>query len=163
MFNRIRGLLAKFGIDVEVGATKIRRKLVELESDDVYPQSIQLMVQSVRTQVDVLDQRLAECERQIARQSQSDPAVARLRSRPEIGSLTADAIVAMVGDARQYKNGRQFAASLGITPRQHGSSGKTHLVAITRRGDFYLRCLLARGHVASFKQRCGCTKTNRIC
>jgi hypothetical protein len=61
------------------------------------------------------------------------------------GPITADAIVATVGDARQYKNGRQFAASLGITPRQHGSGGKTHLGAITRRGDSYLRCLLVQG------------------
>lgn len=145
LFNRVRGLLAEFGIVVEVGASKIRRKLAELESDEAYPQSIQLMAQSVRAQVEILDQRLAECERQIARQSRSDPAVARLRSRPGIGPLTADAIVATVGDARQYKNGRQFAASLGITPRQHGSGGKTHLGAITRRGDSYLRCLLVQG------------------
>ena len=145
LFNRIRGLLTEFGIVVEVGASKIRRKLAELEGDDAYPQNIRLMTQSVREQVGVLDQRLAECERQIARQSKSDPVVARLRSRPGIGLLSADAIVATVGDARQYKNGRQFAASLGITPRQHGSGGKTHLGAITRRGDSYLRCLLVQG------------------
>lgn len=145
LFNRIRGLLTEFGIVVEVGASKIRRKLAELEGDDAYPQSIRLMTQSVREQVAVLDQRLAECERQIARQSRDDPVVARLRSRPGIGPLTADALVATVGDARQYKNGRQFAASLGITPRQHGSGGKTHLGAITRRGDSYLRTLLVQG------------------
>jgi transposase len=145
LLNRIRGLLTEFGIVVELGAAKIRCKLAELESDAAYPQSIQLMAQSVRQQVGVLDQRLAECERQIARQSKSDPAVARLRSRPGIGPLTADAIVATVGDARQFKNGRQFAASLGITPRQHGSGGKTHLGAITRRGDAYLRSLLVQG------------------
>jgi transposase len=145
LFNRIRGLLTEFGIVVELGAAKIRRKLAELESDTAYPQSIQLMAQSVRAQIGILDQRLAECERQIARQSKSDPAVARLRSRPGIGPLTADAIVATVGNARQFKNGRQFAASLGITPRQHGSGGKTHLGAITRRGDSYLRCLLVQG------------------
>ena len=145
LFNRIRGLLTEFGIVVELGAAKTRRKLAELESDAAYPQSIQLMAQSVRAQIGILDQRLAECERQIARQSKSDPAVARLRSRPGIGPLTADAIVATVGNARQFKNGRQFAASLGITPRQHGSGGKTHLGAITRRGDSYLRCLLVQG------------------
>ena len=145
LFNRIRGLLTEFGIVVELGAPKIRRKLAELESDDAYPQSIRLMAQGVREHVAVLDQRLAECERQIARQSKSDPAVARLRSRPGIGPITADAIIATVGDARQFKNGRQFAASLGITPRQHGSGGKTHLGAITRRGDSYLRCLLVQG------------------
>ena len=85
-----------------LGASKIRRKLAELEGDDAYPQNIRLMTQSVREQVGVLDQRLAECERQIARQSKGDPVVARLRSRPGIGLLSADAIVATVGDARQY-------------------------------------------------------------
>jgi transposase len=145
LLNRIRGLLMEFGIVVELGATKIRRKLAELESDSAYPQSIQLMAQRVREHVGVLDQRLAECEQQIARQSKGDPAVAHLRSRPAIGLLSADAIVATVGDAHQFKNGRQFAASLGITPRQHGSGGKTHLGAITRRGDAYLRSLLVQG------------------
>lgn len=145
LFNRIRGLLTEFGIVVEVGASKIRRKLVELEGDNAYPESIRLMTQSVREQLAILDQRMAECDQQIARQSQSDPVVKRLRSRPGIGPLTADAIVATVGDARHYKNGRQFAASLGITPRQHGSGGKTHLGAITRRGDAYLRSLLVQG------------------
>lgn len=145
LFNRIRGLLAEFGVVVEVGAAKIRRKLAELEGDGAYPETVRLMAQSVREQVAVLDKRLAECERQIARQSRSDPVVSRLRSRPGIGPLTADALAATVGDASQFKNGRQFAASLGITPRQHGSGGKTHLGAITRRGDSYLRSLLVQG------------------
>ena len=162
LFNRIRGLLTEFGIVVELGAPKIRRKLAELESDGAYPQSIRLMAQGVREHVAVLDQRLAECERQIARQSKNDPAVARLRSRPGIGPITADAIVATVGDARQYKNGRQFAASLGITPRQHGSGGKTHLGAITRRGDSYLRCLLVQGARCVLQAALACTRTNPI-
>jgi transposase len=67
-------------------------------------------------------------------------------------------LVATVGDARQFKNGRQFAASLGITPRQHGSGGKTHLGAITRRGDAYLRSLLVQGRAVSCKPRCVCYK-----
>ncbi|MBP9806413.1 MAG: IS110 family transposase, partial [Candidatus Accumulibacter sp.] len=145
LINRIRGLLTEFGIIVELGAAKIRRKLAEMEGDDAYPQTIRLMISSVREQLTVLDQRLAECDQQIARQSRSDPVVKRLRSRPGIGPLTADALASTVGDARHYKNGRQFAASLGITPRQHGSGGKTHLGRITRRGDPYLRSLLVQG------------------
>ena len=145
LINRIRGLLTEFGIIVELGAAKIRRKLAEMEGDDAHPQTIRLRVSSVREQLTVLDQRLAECDQQIARQSRTDPVVRRLRSRPGIGPLTADALAASVGDARHYKNGRQFAASLGITPRQHGSGGKTHLGRITRRGDPYLRSLLVLG------------------
>jgi transposase len=133
------------GLVVEVGAAKIRRKLAELEGDSAYPQSVGLMVQGVRAQLAILDQRLAECDEQIARQGRADPVVKRLRSRPGIGPLTGDALAASVGDARDYKNGRQFAASLGLTPRQHGSGGKTHLGKITRRGDPYLRSLLVQG------------------
>lgn len=145
LFNRIRGLLTEFGIVVEVGAAKIRRELAEMEGDDAYPQNIRLMAHSVLGQIASLDQRMAECEQQIARQSKVDPVAKRLQSRPGIGLLTADALVATMGDARHYKNGRQFAASLGITPRQHGSGGKAYMGSITRRGDSYLRNLLVQG------------------
>jgi transposase len=103
------------------------------------------MIGSVRKQLTVLDERLAECDQQIVRQGRADPVVKQLCSRPGIGVLTADALASTFGDARHYKNGRQFSAGLGITPRQHGSGGKTHLGRITRRGDPYLRSLLVQG------------------
>lgn len=69
-----------------------------------------------------------------------------------IGLLTADAIVATVGDGHDFKNGRQFAAWLGLTPSQHSSGGHAHLGRISRRGDLYLRMLLVQGARASFLQ-----------
>ena len=145
LYNRIRGLLGEFALVIAPGAANLRRHLSELESDTAYPQSIRLMIQSVQTQLKALDARLLECDEQIARQSRQDPVVACLRSRPGIGPLSADALAASVGDPKSYRNGRQFAASLGLTPRQHGSGGKTYLGAITRRGDPYLRSLLVFG------------------
>ena len=145
LFNRIRGLLSEFGFIVEQGSAKLRRRLADMESDNAYPQSIRLMIGSVRKHLTVLDERLAECDQQIARQGRADPVVKQLCSRPGIGLLTADAMASTFGDVRHYKNGRQFSASLGITPRQHGSGGKTHLGRITRRGDPYLRSLLVQG------------------
>ena len=60
-------------------------------------------------------------------------------------SLIATALVAAVGNAEQFVNGRQMAASLGLTPRQHSSGGKDRLLGISKRGDAYLRCLLIHG------------------
>jgi transposase len=149
LLNRIRGLLAELGIVTEVGAAKLRRALNELLAEQtdgtLTPEPVRLMIQSVLRELQALDARMSECDVQIARQSKQDPAVHHLQTRPGIGPLTADALISTVGDARQFKNGRQFAASLGITPRQHGSGGKTHMGKITRRGDSYLRGLLVQG------------------
>jgi transposase len=68
-----------------------------------------------------------------------------LLSIPGIGPLTASALVADVGDASTYKSSRDFAASLGLVPRQYSTGGKTSLLGISKRGDKYLRCLLVQG------------------
>ena len=64
---------------------------------------------------------------------------------PGVGELTATAIYASVGDAKEFKNGRQFSAWLGLTPKQHSTGGKTRLGRISKRGDKYLRKLLVLG------------------
>jgi transposase len=69
----------------------------------------------------------------------------RLAAIPGVGLLTATALVATVGDAKHYRNGRQFAAALGLVPRQHSSGGKNRLLGISKRGDGYLRRLLIHG------------------
>lgn len=69
----------------------------------------------------------------------------RLQQLRGIGPLTATALVACVGDASQFANGRQMAASLGLTPRQRSSGGKDRLLGISKRGDSYVRCLLVNG------------------
>ncbi len=146
LLNRMRGLLAELGYVVEVGATKLRRTLCQMLALDEHgalaPEPLRQMIQGVLSQLAALDARIDECSAHIASQSRQDPAVAALQKCPSIGPLIADALVATVGDARQFKNGRQFAASLGITPSQNSSGGKNRLGKITRRGDAYLRGLL---------------------
>lgn len=146
LLNRIRGLLAELGYTVEIGAAKLRRRLAAMRETDaagsLAPAPLRQMIQGVQAQLASLDARIAECADQIALQSRQDPAVAALQKCPSIGPLIADALVASVGDARHFKNGRHFAASLGITPSQHSSGGKARLGKITRRGDAYLRGLL---------------------
>ena len=85
-----------------------------------------------------LDQRVAELDREIAQLANADPVAKRLQQLRGVGSITATALVATVGDVKQFANGRQMAASLGLTPRQNSSGGKERLLGISKRGDAYL-------------------------
>jgi len=145
LLNRIRGVLSEFGIVIENGATRLRRRLAEYESDPAQPVPIRHLIQEVRAQLGALDVRIAECDRQITVQQADDACARRARDLPSVGRLTADAVSASVGDASMFHNGRQFAAWIGLTPRQYSSGGKPKLGRITRRGDDYLRSLLVQG------------------
>ena len=92
-----------------------------------------------------LDQRMIELDNQIAIMAQQDPIAKRLQQLRGVGPLIATALVATVGDAKQYRKGRDMAAAIGLTPRQHSSGGKDRLLGISKRGDAYLRCLLVHG------------------
>jgi transposase len=92
-----------------------------------------------------LDRQVKELEREINAWHREDTASQRLQAIPGIGPLTASALVASVGDAKVFHNGRQFAAWLGLVPRQDSSGGKTNLLGISKRGDTYLRTMLIHG------------------
>jgi transposase len=92
-----------------------------------------------------LDSEVKELEAQIKAWHRQSGASKRLEAVPGIGPLTASALVASVGDAKSFKNGRQLAAWLGLVPRQDSSGGKERLLGISKRGDTYLRTLLIHG------------------
>ncbi len=92
-----------------------------------------------------LDEHLHWCEQRIAANCNEDAQVQRAAAIKCLGLLTASAMVAAAGNFKQFKNGAQFAAWLGLTPRQNSSGGKSNLGAITKRGDSYLRTLLVQG------------------
>jgi transposase len=92
-----------------------------------------------------LDERVRELDQEIAAIVRENEAVQRIEQLRGIGPLTASALVAMVGDGRQFKNGRHLAVALGLTPRQHSSGGKEKLLGISKRGDKYIRTLLIHG------------------
>jgi transposase len=85
------------------------------------------------------------CDAELAAHARAEPAAQRLRAMLGVGPLTSSAVLATVPDARLFRNGRQFAAWIGLTPRQHSSGGKTQLGRVSRHGDAYLRCLLVQG------------------
>ncbi len=92
-----------------------------------------------------LDAHIKWCDQRIADHQKIDDQVQRAAELMGIGVITASGIVATVGDFRQFRNGSQFAAWLGLTPKQHSSGGKTSLGSITKRGSVYLRTLLIQG------------------
>jgi transposase len=96
-------------------------------------------------QWDELDAHVAWCDQRIATHANTNEQVRQGERPPGIGPITASAVVATVGDFRQFKNGSQFGAWLGLTPGQNSSGGKNNLSKITKHGDMYLRMLLIQG------------------
>jgi transposase len=149
--NRIRGLLAEFGVAIPKSSAALGRELAVASHDERLPQSVQEIVRAAREHLEVLQERIAECDRAIGLACRADPATRRLQELCGVGPTSADAAVATIGDARAFRNGRQFAAWLGLTPRQFSSGGTTRLGSITRRGDAYLRTLLVQGARSAVK------------
>ena len=99
----------------------------------------------------MLEQRLAYYNGKLEAICQAHPVCQRLLTVPGIGPLTATVLVAAVSDAAHFKNGRQFAAWLGLVPRQHSTGGKPRLLGISKRGDSYLRKLFVHGARATMR------------
>lgn len=145
--NQLRGLLAEFGIVVPQGVASLKRQWQELRLRyaDRVPLLAWEMLDGLFDQLREQHQLILRYERQLTALDRDNPAVKRLQTIQGVGPLTASAIVATVGNARLFKNGRQFAAWLGLTPREYSTGGKPRLGRISKRGDAYLRTLLVHG------------------
>jgi transposase len=143
LINRIRGLLAEFGVVLPARAEHVRRQASS--AAEAVPLLARRVIADLLTHVRVLDERIAEYDHELDQQAKVCEPAQRLMKIRGIGTLSALAIVATIGNAREFTNGRQFAAWLGLTPRQHSSGGKTRLGHITKYGDSYIRCLLVQG------------------
>ena len=145
--NRLRGLLAEYGVVVSMGLDRLRRALPEILEDGANP--IPGLAREVfgdsQQHLRELDDRIAAYDRRIAALARASAPVQRLMRIPGVGPVTATALVASVGDAKVFDNGRQFATWLGLTPRQHSTGGKQRLGVMTKHGDVYLRTLLIHG------------------
>ena len=143
LINRVRGLLAEFGIVLAQKAATIRREVVLLLED--LPGHLNTVIGDALTDLERLDTRVAEYDKHIAMCAKVNAAARRLMQLPGVGPTTASALVASIGDGHDFKNGRQLAAWLGLTPGQYSSGGKQRLGRITKAGDRYLRTLLILG------------------
>ena len=145
--NQIRGLLGEYGIIIPQGITHIGKRVPEIleDAENGLPSTFRALLARLAEQLKALDQQVSELEVEIERWHRNNEASVRLAQVPGIGALTASALVATIGDAKQFENGRQLAAWLGLVPRQHSTGGKPLLLGISKRGDSYLRTLLIHG------------------
>jgi transposase len=145
--NQIRGLLSEFGLIVPQGIAHLYQCVPLLldEAKDELPGAFRELVQRLLEHLKELDRQVGEMEVQIQAWHRTDALSRKLEKIPGIGPITASALVASIGDARNFKNGRQLAAWLGLVPKQHSTGGKANLLGISKRGDTYLRTLLIHG------------------
>jgi transposase len=141
--NRVRGLLAEFGFVLAQSTATVRREAHAL-LERLPPHAARALADLLE-HLRVVDARVREYEHSIEAHARENEAAQLALKRQGVGPITASAIVASVGDLREFKNGRQFSAWLGLVPRQHSTGGKQRLGHITGRGDPYLRTLLVMG------------------
>ena len=145
--NQLRALLHERGVVAWLGAAGLRKALaqaLEDERNEVSGAMGELLLE-LSGWLRESEQRIATVSKRIERAVKDDERCARLLEVPGVGPLTASALVATVGNAREFKSGRELSAYLGLTPRQHSSGGKTVLLGISKHGDRYLRTLLIHG------------------
>ena len=141
--NRIRGLLSEFGIVLAQKAATVRREAAAHLED--LPGWANTAVGDSLSELHRLDERITEYDRHVVHMAREDERSQALMQLSGIGSTTASALVSTIGNARDFKNGRQLAAWLGLVPGQYSSGGKARLGSITKAGDGYLRTLLVLG------------------
>jgi transposase len=146
-------LLSEYGIVIPQGIGHIATRLPEIleDAENNLPRAFRQLLERLGDHLKELDRQVGELEGQIQRWHRDNEASKKLAQIPGIGPITASALVASIGDAKGFDNGRQLAAWLGLVPRQHSSGGKQVLLGISKRGDTYLRTLLIHGARAAFR------------
>jgi len=160
--NQLRGLASEYGLVAPKELLHLRLAIpgwLEDQENGLSERFRRLLCGLWRDLL-AFDERIEELDREIAQIAREDPVAVRLQQVRGIGPLTATALLATVGDASQFSNGREMAASFGLTPKQNSSGGKERLLGISKRGDAYLRSLLVHGARAVI--RTAQTKTDRL-
>jgi transposase len=143
LYNRLRGLIAEFGIVLPQKVERLRREIgAHLEELPVW---VRRCVVDLLAHADCLEDRIEEYDRALGESARQDERSRRLTQLPGIGPITASALIASLGGGHEFKNGRQLAAWVGLVPGQYSSGGKARLGRITKAGDAYLRGLLVMG------------------
>jgi len=145
--NQVRGLMAEFGLIMPKGRYPAQHHIPDLLEDAAngLPGLARRLLHDVWQRILHLNQQILAYDREIEQLAKASATAQRLMAIPGIGAITATALVASIGMPQQFKNGRQLAAWLGLTPRQYSTGGKTRLGRITKQGDKYLRTLLIHG------------------
>lgn len=143
--NEIRGLLHEFGFIIPQGINKIVTKLTEILDEGDLSQLSYRTFSELKEEFLENDKKIKELEQRLKIIASQYSNHQQLMMIPGIGLITATALIASIGNASGFENGRQLSAWLGLVPRQHSSGGKDKLLGISKRGDIYLRTLLIQG------------------
>jgi transposase len=145
--NSAGGLLREFGIVFPLGAAALAGHVREVIADDKtnLTMPVRELLHQLVLEIGELEERIQIVEKQLAALAAQTSVVARLRTIPGVGLLTATAMVGFVGEVQRFPSGRHFAAYLGLTPRGHSSGSRRRLGRISKQGDVYLRTLLIHG------------------
>jgi transposase len=144
LVNALRGHMAEFGLVEAQGLHKVAGliAIVMDDSDKRIPVMARQALKMITGQIDELQTRISALEAQVLAWHKNNPVSQRLATIPGVGPIIATAITATVADASVFRSGREFAAWLGLVPRQNSTGGKARLGGISKRGDSYLRRLL---------------------
>ncbi len=157
--NEIRGLLSESGITIPQGVNKVIPKLVEILDSDQLSEMDKITFTELLEELKVVFKRIEQLEVRLREIGKNYESYYRLLEIPGIGLITATALIAAIGNAANFENGRQLSAWLGLVPKQHSTGGKERLLGISKRGDVYLRNLLIHGARAVFNTRMNKEKT----
>lgn len=145
--NQIRGLVAEYGLVAPQHLGRLHKAIPEWleDAENGLTDRFRALLHGLWQELLRLDRRVAAMDQEIEALAESHPTAKRLKQLQGVGPLIATALVARFGDGRHFDRGRQAAASIGLTPRHHGTGGKNRLMSITKQGDPYLRSILIHG------------------
>lgn len=147
--SALRAHLAEYGIVAPKGRAHVGELVAVLDTGEgLLPELARQTLLLIAGMIEGLSTQIRKIEIELMAWHRTNPACRRLETVPGIGFLTATALVATVGDAKVFRSGRQFAAWLGLVPKQHSSGGKERMGGISKMGDRYLRHLLVIGATA---------------
>jgi transposase len=155
VINQIRGLLLERGITLRKGRRYVEEALPGIleDADANLSGALRLLLAQLKLELEQLDTRVGEADAAIQAMMGENEACQRLVKIPGIGPVTATAVVAAIGNGAAFRKGREFAAWMGVVPREHSSGGKQKLLGISKRGNSYLRRLFVQGARAVLQQR----------
>jgi len=147
VINQIRGLLLERGITVRTGRSHLEAVLPTILEDAEIPLTgaVRSLLAQLKAELEQLNGRLEETDTLIQRIARETEACQRLTGIPGVGPLTATALISAIGNGAAFRKGREFAAWLGLVPREHSTGGKQRLLGISKRGNAYLRTLFVHG------------------
>jgi len=147
LVNQTRGLLSEYGIITAKGITSIRKALPDVLGSNPNNMSALILtcITELKTNLESFDKKIIACDEKIEALFKSNDACKRIEKIPGIGILGATILASVLGNGSSFKNGRHFAAFLGLVPKQHSSGGKEMLLGISKGGDTYIRTLLIHG------------------